>query len=111
MRKPFGFYIIFLKKINIYVPLTTIIDHHYTDLRTIEKQNFIFQRLLEEKLPDILTMFKKSYMVLESYTLKWFVTLYSSCVNQECFYRIFDVFLLEGWCITHAVGLALLKNS
>lgn len=38
------------------------------------------------------------------------MTLYSGGVSQELFYRIFEVFLNEGWSIIFAVGLALLKS-
>lgn len=47
----------------------------------------------------------------QAYTIKWFMTLYSGSVTQEVFYRIFEVFLEEGWSIVFAVGLALLKNN
>ena len=44
-------------------------------------------------------------------TVRWFMTLFSSIFQQELFYRVFEIFLNEGWSIIYKVGLMLLKNS
>jgi len=48
--------------------------------------------------------------MIEVFSIKWIMTLFSSTVSQELFYRIFEVFLNEGWTVIFAVGLALLKQ-
>jgi hypothetical protein len=44
-------------------------------------------------------------------TVRWFMTLFSSSLQQELFYRVFEIYLNEGWSVIYKVGLMLLKNS
>lgn len=37
------------------------------------------------------------------------MTLFSSTLKQELFYRIFEIYLNEGWRTIYATGLALLS--
>ena len=39
------------------------------------------------------------------------MTLFSSSLQQELFYRVFEIYLNEGWSVIYKVGLMLLKNS
>lgn len=37
------------------------------------------------------------------------MTLFSSVLSQELFYRVFEVYLHEGWSVIFAVGLTFLR--
>jgi hypothetical protein len=45
------------------------------------------------------------------FTVRWFMTLFSSTLKQELFYRIFEIYLNEGWSIFYATGLTFLKTN
>lgn len=38
------------------------------------------------------------------------MTLYSGVFKQEVFYRIFEIYLVEGWGIIYGIGVALFKK-
>jgi hypothetical protein len=46
--------------------------------------------------------------MMQMFTVRWFMTLFSSTLKQEVFYRIFEIYLYEGWTVIYATGLALL---
>lgn len=38
------------------------------------------------------------------------MTIFSSSLKQEVFYRLFEIYLNEGWSIIFKIGLVILKN-
>jgi hypothetical protein len=39
------------------------------------------------------------------------MTIFSSVLSQELFYRVFEAYLNEGWSVIYSVGIALFKTN
>lgn len=88
-------------------------SHHTEDnLRNpgfVNRQNEVFTRLLQQKLPKIYEKLKSHYIEPVMYTPSWFLTLYSKSLSNEKFYRFFECFLVEGYPVIFKTALALMK--
>lgn len=52
---------------------------------------------------------KSENVKLEIFTPKWFITLFSSTLPTELFYRVYECFLCEGYKIIYKAALTILK--
>jgi hypothetical protein len=82
---------------------------NFIDPKRIEEESQVFAELIKLYLPQINNRFASQHVVIQMFTVKWFMTLFSSTLKQELFYRIFEIYLNEGWKIIYATGLALLS--
>lgn len=64
---------------------------------------------MKEYTPKLSALFEKQNIMAQIFTIKWFMTIFSSVFAQELFYRIFEVYLNEGWSFIFTVGLTLLR--
>lgn len=55
---------------------------NYEDPKNIDKENHIFIKLLQAHLPKIYDVFISQNVLLQAYTIKWFISLYSSVLAQ-----------------------------
>ena len=65
---------------------------------------------MREYVPEIKRRLEELNIVIELFTIRWFMTIFSSTLSQEVFYRMFEIFLNEGWIIIFKVGLTLIKD-
>jgi hypothetical protein len=82
---------------------------NFIDPKKIEEESYVFHELMKEFTPKINQKFESQHIVVQIFTIKWFMTIFSSVLGQEHFYRVFEVYLSEGWPAIFAVGLAFLK--
>ena len=69
-----------------------------------------FQELMKIYIPKIYNRFVELNIICEVFTVRWFMTIFSSSLKQEVFYRLFEIYLNEGWSIIFKAGLTILKN-
>jgi hypothetical protein len=82
---------------------------NFIDPSKIEQESFVFAELLASHCPLIVARFATQDIQIGLFSVKWFMTLYSSVFKQELFYRVFEVYLSEGWAVLYAVGIAFLR--
>ena len=70
-------------------------------------QNYVLERLMEEYSPTLHKDIKQKGLIMQTYTIKFFMNLFSGVFTQENFNRVFEVYLLEGWPIIYTVAFLL----
>lgn len=82
---------------------------NFVDPKSIEEESHVFAQLMREFAPKVHARFEAQNITVQIFAIKWFMTLFSSVLAQELFYRVFEAYLHEGWPVIFAVGLALLR--
>lgn len=82
---------------------------NFIDPKKIEEESYVFHQLMKQYIPKIEAKLETQGIIVQVITVKWFMTLFSSVLSQELFYRVFEVYLNEGWPVVYAVGLTLLR--
>jgi len=59
-----------------------ILVRNFVDPKSVERENYIFSVLMQEKLPKFWDLFEDKKVMYQAYTIKWFMTLYSGGVSQ-----------------------------
>lgn len=75
----------------------------------VKRQCWVFSELLENHLPKIHKILTEQNIDPIMYTPPWFLTLFSSCLSQQLFYRFFECFLIDGYSFMYKMALALLQ--
>lgn len=70
----------------------------------------MLSELMKIYTPKIEFHLKNENVMLQMFAVRWFMTLFSSTLKQELFYRIFEIYLYEGWKTIYATGLVLLMT-
>lgn len=82
---------------------------NFVDPKSIEEESYVFQQLMREFTPKVHARFEAQNITVQIFSIKWFMTLFSSVLSQELFYRVFEAYLHEGWPVVFAVGLTFLR--
>lgn len=82
---------------------------NFIDPKKIEEESYVFHQLMKQYIPKIEAKFESQGIIVQIVTVKWFMTLFSSVLSQELFYRVFEAYLNEGWTVLYGVGLTLLR--
>jgi hypothetical protein len=59
--------------------------------------------------PQMSVFLAKESIELTAFTPRWFITLFSSTLPTELFYRIFECFLMEGYKVIYKAALTMIK--
>ena len=70
-----------------------------------------FEQLVQKYLPKLYEHFKSEGLYTESFASEWFMTLFSYILPIQISFRIFDIFLIDGYKILHRIGLSILSKS
>lgn len=70
----------------------------------------VFQQLIERQLPQLAAFFAVQDVPVSSFASPWFHTLFAWRFPLALVVRVFDVFLVEGFCIVYRLALALLRE-
>jgi len=70
-----------------------------------------FEKLFQKYLPVLYQHMKCEGLTIQSFTSEWFITLYAYVLPLSITFRIYDLFLIDGWKILHRVGLAILSRA
>jgi protein associated with RNAse G/E len=84
---------------------------NFIEPKRLDEETAVFNELMKIYIPKIEEQLRTLNITIHLFTVRWFMTLFSSSLKQEVFYRIFEIFLNEGWSIIYKVGLTLLKNQ
>jgi len=68
-----------------------------------------FEQLFQKHLPILYCHMKNEGLMISSFASEWFITLYAYVLPLSITYRIYDLFLIDGWKILHRIGLAILS--
>jgi len=68
-----------------------------------------FSMLVAKFLPKLEAHFKKLSVIIELFSNRWFCTLFSYDLPFPVVFRIWDIWILEGFDIIFKIGLAILK--
>ena len=66
---------------------------NFVDPKSIEEESYVFQQLMREFTPKVHARFEAQNITVQIFSIKWFMTLFSSVLSQELFYRVFEVYL------------------
>lgn len=55
---------------------------NFIDPKRIDRENHVFAKLLQQKLPKIQQLFEKQKIGMPIFTVKWFMTFYSGVLPQ-----------------------------
>lgn len=80
-----------------------------SDMRLLQSQLYILDRLIQTHLPALFSYFKARSITPVYYASEWFSTLYIYNFDLELTYRIWDVLLIEDWRYLIKLALAILK--
>jgi hypothetical protein len=62
---------------------------NFIDPKKIEEESFVFHKLMKQHIPKIEDRFESQGIIVQIVTVKWFMTIFSSVLAQELFYRVF----------------------
>lgn len=68
---------------------------------------YVQERIMQLKMPDVYTAFKKHMISTTSYATKWYITLFANSVPFQTQLRLWDAFLLDGNDVFIAVAVAI----
>lgn len=82
---------------------------NYKNPSTTKLQNYVLAQLMARYSPQVLGLLSQQGIELTAFTPRWFITLFSSTLPTELFYRIFECFLIEGYKIIYKAALTVIK--
>jgi hypothetical protein len=81
------------------------------DFMLLNVFKFIFQKILEEKNPDLWTVVGQQGLPIDTWLTGWFLTLYIGYFPMELVVRIWDCFLVEGILIILTIACQIVLET
>lgn len=94
---------------NYLIRVSRNLTWNYKNPSTTELQNNVLEQLMVKYTPNMMKTLKKYSIELLAFTPKWFITLFSSTLPSELFYRVFECFLIDGYQIIYKAALTMMK--
>ena len=82
---------------------------NYKNPSTTELQNYVLSSMMEKYCPQVLSILNREKIDLTAFTPRWFITLFSSSLPTEVFYRVFECMLVEGYVIIYKAAITMMK--
>lgn len=70
-----------------------------------------FEHLFQIHLPILYNHMKCEDIIIQSFASEWFMTLYAYVLPLSVTFRVYDLFLVDGWKLLHRIGLAILSRA
>ena len=85
------------------------LDENFCNPGFIKRQNYVFMQLLKKLIPSVYQQLYSQKMNSMLFIPSWFLTLFSSTLQPEQFFRFFECFLVKGYGFIYKMALTLIK--